>query len=59
MYRGEHGAVVDVLQGEAEAVTEDGCDATAVETEPDAKRAYERRQGDQLSRQAGISEWGD
>jgi len=42
----------------AERAYGDDCNATAIDIEPAAKDAYERRRSDQLSRQAGISEWG-
>jgi SAM-dependent methyltransferase len=34
------------------------CDATAIDIEPEAREAYKRRRDEQLSRQAGLSEWG-
>ncbi|EMA24885.1 hypothetical protein C435_03293 [Haloarcula marismortui ATCC 33799] len=37
----------------------DDCDATAVDIEDEAKKAYERRREEQLSRQAGLGEWGE
>jgi hypothetical protein len=43
----------------AERAYGDDCNATAIDIEPEAKEAYERRREDQLSRQAGLSEWGD
>lgn len=50
------GTAPAVIAAEREYGTD--VDATAIDIEPDAKRAYERRREEELPRQTGIGEWG-